>query len=291
MADMSQTSPNEWPTASLHLKAIIDTIKRHRPDPAAAHAACQTIANIGGAASLSPDDIERFDRTIADTLQPPPIQEHLNLMVFAIYWRARMQSTVWNLVQHFVRIGALDLAEALEEPIFLYDKDGQHPRTAGILAACMSCFEYCQDNDNLELEQHDFAGLTQGFSDALLVWLSIVLIRGVNGVDVGRIFEVIEQTGYMGKLIIEPFDEYTHRKSSKFTMIRDSGYSSSGRCPFDIHGWFIPKGGIEKPSIHKSEHNSANEQVTADFSAFEENTKRYFDWSDDFVLLYRVQGS
>lgn len=284
----SRRSRIEWPTADQPLKAAIasntaprfqfsganrasaedfisSSVQFLQPFATAAEAACdQSVVGImlGGIDHFSDPEIA--------------------LMICSYYWRARMQSAIFNTLEMLLERGILG-REVLATHVDAEYMD----ENCGPLNQVLSRFQYCRQAGDFE-NNTVIGRCNRHFTHFAIQWLAIAIVRGWRG-EITQLMEHIEFSGHLGTFV--------HDDCPGVTIVRRDptcGITNQPR-PTRIWGWILPSGlnyVATPPSIpptspagRQSQWLAKYQQFLANFCNAEKLYKNLCNVPDSAVML------
>ena len=178
-----------------------------------------------------PYDIGIYDSYlygISETVKANGMAETLK----ALYYRGRIQSTVWDVFLMLEMRGFVNMS-SLREPISL----GQGSPAVSAVSWLLSTFEAVAKEESSEMIGNKPYALWD--TNFLLEWLATIIVR--ECADINGLFETVEASDFLGSVNREAFDEYAQHCDLK-EIICNTEERRAKTEPMDIYGFWLPHG-------------------------------------------------
>lgn len=122
---------------------------------------------------------------------PREEEQEIGELLHALYYRARVQSTILDIFVLLNQHGFIDL-ESLWKPVAINETS----EDSKVVLSLLSTFEAVVIEENMVAPAHPLWEV-DSTKDALQ-WLATMIVRGCNSADITKLFKTIEKSGFLG---------------------------------------------------------------------------------------------
>ena len=209
---------------------------------------------------------------------------NISNLLKALYFRARLQSTVWDVFEQLEMRGFVKF-ESLYQPVDLFNAGSTTVRN---IFGILQCFTWCIEMEQKWGQDQQIGGFV-GHFDHHLHWLAVIIVR--SSADISTLLETIVRMGYLGDI-----DE--SRLETQKELMRGPVFNSPMKCDPDecvptssktqtIWGFWLPH------QSTTSDPQGLARTVRESFAIFnkiEAAFKELFELPDEVVLLEQDQA-
>ncbi|KAN0081960.1 hypothetical protein V8E54_003258 [Elaphomyces granulatus] len=256
----------EWPTLDLPTLRRVQTSHNYNLASLAKREVDEAFS-----AAIPQDDVDFCDQDdwgISDRMQDT--NPDCGMLLTNLYWRGRQQSAIWDLYVVLVERGFLKI-ESLAYPVDY----ATNPIATIKIQMYLNCFPFVKeayDHSNLPFPECQP-------SQCPTFWLAVMIGRGCAH-EPGKMFEIINFTGFLGKAELGDLEKVSQRTYLGGTMAWHCDPKLAAGETFEFFGSWLPHGlGHDVRTYPEKIISCLNR-----FERVEKAYKQYYDLPDSVLV-------
>lgn len=272
----------EWPSESERLLNLFKkpSSNTSRPSNASKSLAIslieQELSKCDADAGLA-CDVGIFDQAFSTD------EDDIGRIMTALYYRARVQSAIWDVFMMLEQRGFLTL-DNLRKPVSLFTTSDTCVRLNLLLSTFRGIRAECAFENDPEAHPHSLWEYQSTYE--AVDWLATMIARGCA--DIGRLFQTIELSQFMGPVDEEALKGYLEQYPAKTFMACDENERVTDTATNGYFGFWLPHGLGEVDTFEMSYQIAAG---LSRFNEIERVYKAYFNISDTEILTSEQQAT
>ena len=201
----------------------------------------------------------------------------------ALYWRGRLQSTVWHIFVMLTQRGYVS-ANSLRKPMALEYTDAVVSVTWRL-----STFSHVRKESSPEMSSDPlpYATWEPNFATHVVSWLATMIVRECS--DIAGLLDQVEATGWLGARDEEAFAEYVEHCEQKEFACDPNERTPTAEEKCDVFGFWLPHG--LGTAVDDAELARLIDDYVSRFDRIEKAFKAFFDVSDEDLLTEDIQAA